>query len=184
MKVQLIKAIEQSSEAIEKFLEILNDAIIAKTYFGFRFAVIIFSGLLFIAIVIILIKSIPYLKETWLEIFRGTDVPTYPKGKMRRKWEAIQRRMRTRKDSNYKLAVIEADNMLNNILEASGFPGKNMEERLKILTSDQFSNLENIKQAHKLRNKIIHDMDSEIKLSKAEQAIETYRIALDSLEAI
>ena len=47
MKDQIIKTIEQS-------LEVLNNIIVAKTYSGIRITAIIFSGFLFIAIVVIL----------------------------------------------------------------------------------------------------------------------------------
>jgi len=176
--------IQELLKNFEQALEILNDSRVATIYFRVKIITLVLSSLFLIALIIILIKSIPYLKESWLGTFRGTDVPTFPKSKMYRKWKVIQKRMQTGQDSNYKLAVIEADKILDNILESAGFPGKNMGERLQNMTSAHLSNLEDILEAHELRNKIVNNMELELEFSQAEQAIKAYSAALDELEAI
>lgn len=166
-------------------LDFLNNSLFRASIFGIKVIIIIFSILLFIAITILRIKSWPWIKEEVRLRFRGTDIPVYTKPKMRRKWESIKKRMGTYEESAYKLAVIEADSMLDAILEAGGWPGENLEQRLKKMDVSHLSNLEAVISANHLRNKIADEFDTtEIKYHDAQEAIQAYEKALEELEAI
>ena len=116
--------------------------------------------------------------------FKGIDVPALTPGKLRKKWQVIERRLNRRGESNYKMAVIEADKLLDNLLERAGYAGKSLGDRLKRLTSAQFSNLDALWQAHKLRNDIVHNIETEVEFHQARQAVSAVKKALEELEAI
>jgi len=143
-----------------------------------------FSIFLIISIIIVIWQSRPFLQESWLMTFKGVDVPALTLGKLRRKWQVIEKRLASRDESNYKLAVIEADKLLDNLLERAGYSGKSLGDRLKRLTPAQLSNLDALWQAHKLRNNIVHDIEAEVRLHEAQQAVEAIKKALEELEAI
>lgn len=166
---------------------------------------LIFSIFLIISIIIVIAQSRPFLQESWFMTFKGSDVPTLTLGKLRRKWQMIEKRLASRDESNYKnlsprlwrssrtfllasarnkIAVIEADKLLDNLLERAGYAGKSLGDRLKRLTSAQISNLDALWQAHKLRNDIVHNIETEVKFHQAQQAIEAVKKALEELEAI
>lgn len=145
---------------------------------------LIFSIFLIISIVIVIVQSRPFLQESWFMTFKGIDVPKLTPGKLRRKWQIIEKRLASRDESNYKMAVIEADKLLDNLLERAGYAGKSLGDRLKRLTSAQLSNLDALWQAHKLRNDIVHDIETEVKFHQAQQAVSAVKKALEELEAI
>lgn len=59
--------------------------------------------------------------------------------------------------NDWKLAIIEADIMLDGILKQRGYPGASLGERLKSISSSQLSTLQDAWEAHKIRNRIAHD---------------------------
>lgn len=99
-------------------------------------------------------------------------------------WLQIQKRIQTGDESNLKLAVIEADKILDEILKRSGFAGETMSDRLKNLTPAQLSNLEQVWGAHKLRNRIVHEPDFEVSRAEAELAVSIYGRAFREFKLI
>lgn len=59
--------------------------------------------------------------------------------------------------SDWKLAVIEADNMLDALLSQLGFKGASLGEKLKGATQETFPNLTIAWEVHTIRNKIAHE---------------------------
>ncbi|MCA9362212.1 hypothetical protein KC906_02460 [Candidatus Kaiserbacteria bacterium] len=59
--------------------------------------------------------------------------------------------------NDWKLAIIEADIILDSVLKERGYPGTSLGERLKSLSSEQLSTLQDAWEAHKIRNRIAHD---------------------------
>lgn len=93
-------------------------------------------------------------------------------------WEAVQVRMRAMREPEWKLAVIEADKLLDELLRRMGYKGKDMGARLKRLTPEQLPNINDIWKAHKVRNLLSHDMNYHISFSEAQWVIHTYEEAL------
>ena len=79
------------------------------------------------------------------------------------------------------MAVVEADNILNDALRYAGIRGVNLGDRLKNVKRGQVPNLEDIWAAHKLRNEIAHGMNLTLKRDTAERALEAYETALKNM---
>lgn len=166
----------------------LNDIIqflVSPNFTGWLLAVkIIFIVLCSFFIIFILFILI---KTTWLRrlfIWSFIEFLTYrPFGakKITRQWAEIKKRLDTGLESEYKLSVIEADSMLNENLEKMGYKGETTGERLKNLTDVVLTNLEDILEAHKIRNNIIHDPDYRLNLDVAKKIISDYEKALIDL---
>jgi len=145
---------------------------------------IIISLILFGFIIFILIKS------NWLKRWLLWDLQEFfsqrPYGAVRivKQWTKIASRLETGLESEYKLAVIEADSMLDDILKRMGYSGETLGERLNKLTIASLPNLEEAKEAHKIRNNIVHDPDYRLSLDEAKKTIETYERALTDLQAL
>jgi len=97
-------------------------------------------------------------------------------------WSKIKGRLELGVESEYKLAVIEADSMLNDILEKMGFKGETLGNRLKQVTTDILPSIEEVGEAHKIRNNIVHDPDYKLTLDQAQKALEIYEQALRDLQ--
>jgi hypothetical protein len=111
------------------------------------------------------------------KIAQFTDVTSHldlTKRRTVRAWTQIQKRVQAGDESNLKLAVIEADKVMDEILKRSGFAGETMADRLKGLNTAQLSNLQQVWEAHKLRNRIVHEPDFEVSKKEAEYAVSIY----------
>jgi len=119
--------------------------------------------------------------EHYLGVLAGADVS---KRRTLKAWKQIQKRLKTKKESQLKLAILEADQILNEILRMAGYPGKNLDERLEQINSAQLSNIEEIKQAHKLKNRIVSEPDFIITPNEAGIIIDIYKKAFQELNLI
>jgi len=59
--------------------------------------------------------------------------------------------------NDWKLAIIEADIILDGLLQQRGYAGGTLGERLKGLSTTQLNTLDDAWEAHKIRNRIAHD---------------------------
>jgi len=73
------------------------------------------------------------------------------------KWEKVQKNINSLNQSDWKLAIIEADVMLDDLLKASGYHGETLGEMLKSVEKSDFVTIESAWEAHKIRNQIAHN---------------------------
>ena len=158
-----------SSELQEKLFEV-------KIVFIF-FSVIFFGGIIYF-----LIKS-SYLKvKFWEDMVEFFTYKRYGVQTIIEKWNKIVKRIEKGSESEFKLAIIEADDFLNETLEKRGYPGETFEERLKKVNKEQLPNKEEILEAHKIRNSIVYDPDYRLNLEGVRRTIAIYERAIRNLE--
>jgi len=73
------------------------------------------------------------------------------------KWQAILEHIHSVNPSDWRLAIIEADTILDEMVLSMGYPGDNLGERMKKIERSDFANLDNAWEAHKVRNRIAHE---------------------------
>lgn len=98
------------------------------------------------------------------------------------RWKEIKTHMSSESSAEWKIAILEADGLLDEILIKIGYQGENMGERLKGIEPSDFDNLQNIWDAHKARNRIAHEPGIVIMKSEAEEILEKYEKALKELK--
>ena len=78
--------------------------------------------------------------------------------------------------NDWKLAIIEADIILDDVLKQKGYAGNSLGERLKSISTNQLNSLNDAWEAHKVRNRIAHE-GADFVLTKrvAEETISRYR---------
>lgn len=78
--------------------------------------------------------------------------------------------------NDWKLAIIEADIILDGILKERGYAGTSLGERLRSITPSQLSTIDDAWEAHKVRNQIAHSgADFVLTHRIAEETINRYR---------
>jgi hypothetical protein len=100
------------------------------------------------------------------------------------KWKKIKKRLETEIESEYKLAVLEADELLSKVMEEIGYPGKNLSEKLEKIPEDTISNLNELKEVRKIRDDIVEDPDYKLNLEEAKKILKVYEKALSDLQAL
>lgn len=144
---------------------------------------IILSLILSGFIILALIKS-SWLKRMFiLDIVEFFSFRPYGMRKVEKDWAKITARLETGLESEWKLAIIEVDSISNDILMRMGFAGETLGERLDRLTTVTLPNLQQIRQAHKIRNNIVHDPDYRVSLDEAKRVVAIYEQALKDLQA-
>ena len=147
--------------------------------------------IIFIVFSLVLIGFIVFalLKASWLKYLLLYDINEFftyrPFGikRIEKDWRKIAARLDTGLESEYKLAVIEADNMINETLKRMGYGGESLGERLEKLTAATLPNIEEIKEAHQVRSNIIHDPNYRLSLDEAKKALDIFEKVFRNLEA-
>ncbi len=93
-----------------------------------------------------------------------------PKRRVETAWKKTQEHFFAGDDNDLKIAIIQADNLLEESLRFAGVKGNNLGDRLKNLKQTDIPNLEQVWQAHKLRNQIAHEANFTLKRDLAERA--------------
>jgi len=77
--------------------------------------------------------------------------------------------------SDWKLAIIEADSMLESLMEQLGFRGETLGDRLKNANHENFPNLTIAWEVHTIRNRIAHEgLTFEVSQREAKRVIALY----------
>lgn len=74
-----------------------------------------------------------------------------------RKWKKVIDNVSSENSSEWRLAIIEADILLGELLTKSGYKGEGIGEQLKSIEPSDFHTLNEAWEAHKVRNRIAHD---------------------------
>lgn len=97
------------------------------------------------------------------------------------KWKEVREHLGSFRDAEWKFAVIEADKMMESILEQAGWLGETLGEKLKGIDKSQLRSIDALWSAHKLRNLIAHDPNYQVQHRDAREAVSNYEKALREL---
>ncbi len=85
-------------------------------------------------------------------------------------WQIVLDHVNSESPAEWKLAILEADNMLDEILEDQGYLGETVAEKLKAMNPARIASYSDVWEAHKFRNQIAHggaiDMDISKKIAR------------------
>jgi len=91
------------------------------------------------------------------------------------KWERVLKHIESHNESDWKLAILEADIMLDELLEKSGYRGETMGDKLKQVDKSDFNTIDMAWDAHKIRNMIAHEgADYKLNAREAQRVMKLY----------
>lgn len=123
----------------------------------------------------------PKPHETAVDVMRARHGSS---SRIGRQWAKIRARLEEPAEAEWKVAVIEADMLVDDMLRRLEYPGETMGERLKGITKDQITTLDQIWEAHKMRNRIVHDPDIRVLHRDARGAIQQYEAFLHEVNLL
>lgn len=97
------------------------------------------------------------------------------------KWKELQKGLN--KEEAWPMAIIQADNLLDEALKKKKFKGKTMGERL-VSAQKSLTDNDGVWFGHKLRNKIVHEVDIKITKKEVQKSLVGIRQALRDLGAL
>jgi hypothetical protein len=106
-------------------------------------------------------------------ISRVKKTVSFNKRRIEKRWTKIENKLNSGVEANYKLAILEADKIFNDILKVIGY-----EAQIRI------TNMDEIKKAGKVKNNIIEDSQFSIDENDARLMVGAYRRGLEDLEVV
>ena len=83
------------------------------------------------------------------------------------RWQKIQELTAGENEGNWRLAILEADIMLAELLDTQGYKGETMSDKMRSVNRAQFNSIDSAWEAHRARNKVAHE-GSEMALTNRE----------------
>jgi len=142
----------------------------------------VFLTLIFGSLVVLVIIKLQLIDKLLKTVGNFLLTTAFPKRQLNKSWQKILLRLNKNDEANLRLALIEADNLFDDLLKQMRLPGESMADRLKYLDSSQISNIDEVWQAHKSRNTIVHNHEYPITRNEIEFGVKAYEKALKELE--
>lgn len=100
------------------------------------------------------------------------------------KWQEIVAKAESESEKEWKLAIIEADALVDLVLKRSGYRGETMLERLKAVLPENLSSLTQLWEAHKIRNQIAHNPEFILPQKEMIKILKIYKLVLKELKTL
>lgn len=141
--------------------------------------VLMVAGIIALIIKMNLFSDKRYSIKGFLKPRTGAKADKYVK-----ELDRIRERLERQSEVEDRLAIIEADRLLDGALKDIGYSGKSLAERLQNLKPWHIGNIQDVWDAHKLRNRIVHEPGARLSHYDAETAVKIYEKALKDLGLI
>jgi len=174
---------EEQLQELQNTISQITSPIIQRQLLPVRVLFILFSAILFSLLIYFLRKT------DWLKYYFGQDLLEFRAYKaveaveFVKKWEQAKQRLKKEWEAEWKLAIIEADKLLDDLLQRMGYTGGSLGERLDQLDTEIMPNIEEVWTAHKIRNGIVHDPNYALDLKRAKNLMRIYEEAFNYLGA-
>ena len=127
----------------------------------FEIVIIIFKYLLILACIYFvfwiwrIIKKLTNIRKNVREKLYPVSNEVTPS--VNPKWARVLNHLESQNEGEWRLSIIEADIMLDELLSVMGLQGETIGDKLKSVEKSDFNTLDLAWEAHKIRNKIAHD---------------------------
>ncbi len=118
----------------------------------------------------------------FLRKLRRPEMEGFSREKVKQLWSQIEQSAKQGKLGE-KIAIIEADKLLDNVLKSMLIPGDTLGERLKA-AGYKYRNLRDVWPAHRTRNRLVHESEFELRSGDCQRTLEDFRRALQVLNVM
>lgn len=147
--------------------------------------IFIFCAFFFLLFVIYFMVNSSWLQYKFLEdTMEFFSWQAYGQKAMAKKLGKIKKRAKTGTEADYKLAIIDADDFLFEVLEKAGYEGKDLQEIIKKAGKLVTSISSDILNAHEARNSIVYDADYKISADQAQKILDIYENAIKTIGTV
>lgn len=101
------------------------------------------------------------------------------------KWNLVEEHINSDDPNKWKLAILEADIILSELLDSLNLPGNSIGEKLKAVEDGDFDHIEEAWEGHKIRNAIAHQgSDFLLTQREAKRVIRLYKSVFEEFKII
>lgn len=151
-------------------------------YFGLKYLCIGLS-IFFIFIILYSLITTNWIRlRFWENLVEFVMFRSYGSSKYAKEWKKILKKLDTGVESEYKLAIIEADTLLDDMLNFMGYTEETTTEaKVGKLTSVDVANINELREARKIRNSIIQDPNFQLTEDNAREVLKVYEASFKGL---
>lgn len=145
-------------------------------------------SIVFVAVIVYIIiarrwaAQPPANSESPTEIVDAAPAPA--SGVLRQRWNEVLKHIDSNRENDWKTAVMEADKLVDTALQQGGFSGETFGDRLANIQPGTLLSLDGLWWAHRVRNRVAHEVDYFLRYTEARQAISYYEATLSELQMI
>jgi hypothetical protein len=166
---------------IKDFIYFISSSQIQDMLFPVKM-VFIFCSLFFLLFVIYFMVNSSWLQYKFLEdVTEFFSWQAYGQREMTKQWDRIKKRTESGAESDYKLAIIDADDFLAEVLDSRGYDGKDFEETINKAGRLIAPILKDVLKAHEIRNSIVYNPDYKLSAAEAKKVLDTYESAVNNI---
>ncbi len=137
------------------------------------------SILLIVFFLVVIIWALA--KSSWLEVYIFADAREFKKGspiplekKAQQNWQKIKKRLQSTKEANWKMAVLEGEEIVEELLLKMGYKAKDFRSRLLLADEAQIPNFKDLLEAAEVYEGILNDPDYKLSRHDAEKVLNTF----------
>ena len=111
-------------------------------------------------------------------------VPTMRDIVLRERWRSIEAKFALGTPESTRLAIIEADALVDTALKGMQIPGEHLADRLANIDQSDVKSMNRIWRAHRLRNDLVHTPGFAVSSPDAQRTMDDYEAFLKEMEVI
>lgn len=134
------------------------------------FCLVFSASIAYCCIRVFQIRRMEY--AAWLAGTKTTPQEEVPKHQLR--WQRIQEQVTSDDANQWRTAILEADQMLNELLDNLGYKGETMGEKLRKADVAAFNTIDFAWEAHQVRNRLTQDTAFVLEQREARRVINMY----------
>ncbi len=160
----------------------------ANAVFGYwQILMNIFAVVDFILLVIVIgvfIAAVKYRPNLRPESVGAKKIYTLRDAVFKERWTNVAKKIAVGTPDAFKVAIIDADKLVDDVLKQLGFEGDHMADRLEKISPQDLQSLERLWRAHRLRNNLVHTPGFQISGSEAKKALTDYELFLREVKVL
>ena len=158
------------------------EPIITFLFLFIKIIAALLSLAMILGIILVTIKASKDMSVPIREVLEeARDLGELPKNEVLEKWKEINRKVNSSLESDYRAAVVEADEFLDEVLKTAKFSGEELSDRLKTVRDNQLEFKDDIIWADDLKKKIAADENFKISPEEAKRAVYIFERALKEM---
>ena len=139
-------------------------------------------GMFFLAFVIYFMINSSWLQYKFLEdVTEFFSWQSYGAREITKRWNKIKKRADSGLESDFKLAIIDADDFLVEVLESRGYEADTFEDSIEMARNFVGATAAEILNAHEIRNSIVFDPDYKLPDEQAKKVLDAYEDAVKAI---
>lgn len=166
---------------VKDFIYFISSPQLQDTLFPVKLIFVTFA-MFFLAFVIYFMINSSWLQFKFLEdVSEFFSWQAYGTKQMSKQWIEIKKRTESGTEADYKLAIIDADDFLVEVLDGRGFEGKDFQDALAKASRMIAPILNDVLGAHEIRNSIVYDPNFKLSIDQGKKVLDIYESAIKNI---